>query len=151
MHPGNDEMSAILSLLVETLIYGLVIVVFVTLLILSSVAFFSADYPVRTDIYDTSVREFVGENVWEWCHSDLLRDDTDFHWYENRAFVHRMSFPEYFTRRAESMLDVCFLVFPTIVVILILVPTLGFLYNHEYFLEHVSTAMSIDVVGHQWY
>jgi heme/copper-type cytochrome/quinol oxidase subunit 2 len=28
---------------------------------------------------------------------------------------------------------------------------LGFLYNNEFNLEHVSTAMSIDVVGHQWY
>jgi len=37
------------------------------------------------------------------------------------------------------------------VVILILIPTLGFLYNNEYNVEHVSTAMSIDVVGHQWY
>lgn len=28
---------------------------------------------------------------------------------------------------------------------------MGFLYNTEFFLEHVNTAMSIDVIGHQWY
>ena len=61
--PGNDVMSAILSLLVETLIYGLVIILFVTLLILSSIAFFSADCPVKTDIYETNLREYNGLNV----------------------------------------------------------------------------------------
>jgi hypothetical protein len=79
----------------------------------------------------------------------LFIDDTAFQWLESRPVVHRASFPEYFTKRAESLLDICFLVFPTIVVILILVPTLGFLYNNEFFAEHVSTAMSIDVIGHQ--
>lgn len=149
MTPGNDVMSAILSLLVETLIYGLVIILFVTLLLSTSVSFFSADCPVRTDIYDTKLREY--DNLTFTFHSDLDLDDTVFHWWNNRPVIHKMSFPEYFTKRAESMLDICFLVFPTIVVLFILLPTLGFLYNHEFFTEHISTAMSIDVIGHQWY
>jgi len=55
MTPGNDVMSAILSLLVETLIYGLVILLFVTLLLFTSVSLFRADCPVLTDIYETRV------------------------------------------------------------------------------------------------
>jgi hypothetical protein len=78
MTPGNDVMSAILSLLVETLIYGLVIILFVTLLLSTSVSFFSADCPVRTDIYDTKLREY--DNLTFTFHSDLDLDDTVFHW-----------------------------------------------------------------------
>lgn len=63
----------------------------------------------------------------------------------------RMAMPQYFTRRMESFLDVCFLVLPTLIVILILLPTLGFLYSHEFMFTHTVTSMSIDVIGHQWY
>jgi fumarate reductase subunit C len=58
-------------------------------------------------------------------------------------------FPTYFTRRSESFLDVCFLALPTLVVIQILVPTLGFLYSTECYWEHASSALSIDIIGHQ--
>jgi len=146
MTPGNDVMSAILSLLVETLIYGLVIILFVTLLLFTSVSLFSADSPVLTDIYNT--REYLRKH--EFAPGEY-KDEIALDWLHDLEPECRNSFPEYFTKRAESMLDICFLVFPTIVVILILVPTLGFLYNYELFTEHVSTAMSIDVIGHQWY
>jgi hypothetical protein len=75
--PGNDVMSAILSLLVETLIYGLVIILFVTLLLIASVSFFSADRPVRTDIYDTIFSDY--EHIQYMNNMDLNFDDT-FHW-----------------------------------------------------------------------
>jgi hypothetical protein len=71
--------------------------------------------------------------------SDLERFYVDF------------SFPTFFTRRMESFLDACFLISPTIIIIQILVPTLGFLYSTECYLEHASSAFSLDVTGHQWY
>ena len=136
--PGNDVMSAILSLMIETVIYGLVIIIFVTMLLCSCVTFFSADCAAKTEEYDTyiDIDNYVKKDDSE----QLLADVST-----------RRRFPTYFTKRAESMLDICFLVFPTLAVMWILVPTLGFLYNTEFFLEHVNTAMSIDVIGHQWY
>jgi hypothetical protein len=137
--PGNDVMSAILSLMVETISYGIVIILFVTLLLFASVALFSSYCPVRTEIYDTMLPESGSEDesVLEWLHGSETHN--------------KVSFPTYFTKRAESILDICFLVFPTIAVLWILLPTLGFLYNTEFYLEHVNTAMAIDVIGHQWY
>lgn len=136
--PGNDVMSAILSLLIETLIYGFVIITFVTMLLCACVTFFSADCAAKTEEYDAYIDHYAKNDA-----SDLeqLWDGVST----------RRRFPSYFTKRAESILDICFLVFPTLAVMWILVPTLGFLYNTEFFLEHVNTAMSIDVIGHQWY
>jgi len=149
MAPGNDVMSAILSLFLEALKYGLVIILFVTLILLSSIAFFSTDCPVRTDKYSIKLMEYFKINVWYAFHSYLYIDETAFQWLESRPFAHRTVFPEYFTKRAESMLDICFLVLPTIVVVFMLIPTIGFLYNNEFFVEHANTSMSIDVIGHQ--
>jgi hypothetical protein len=153
LNPGNDVMCSILSLLVETLIYGFVILLVVTLLLWVTISLFCVDNPVFNEKFMKSdVKSvFRGTNVLNIFHSKVRAHYSKYHWYENRPSIHRVSFPEYFSKRAESLLDICFLVFTTIVVIFILVPTLGFLYNNEFNLEHVSTAMSIDVVGHQWY
>lgn len=53
-----------------------------------------------------------------------------------------------FEKSIESTLDVLFVIFPTILIIFILVPSLGIIYNTEFTPE---TAFSIKVVGHQWY
>lgn len=62
---------------------------------------------------------------------------------------HRM-FPTHFSKRSESLLDIFFLVFPTVVVILFLVPALSFLYNNKYE-GPLDTFLSIDIIGNQWY
>jgi heme/copper-type cytochrome/quinol oxidase subunit 2 len=59
-------------------------------------------------------------------------------------------YPSYFSRRAESFLDICFLLFPTTVVVCLLIPTLGFLYGVDS-RPCEALFMSIDVIGHQWY
>lgn len=71
--------------------------------------------------------------------------------YQDSSARKHSGFPRYFSRREESFLDICFLILPTIVIVLILVPTLGFLYSNECLYNHTTTAFSIDVVGHQWY
>ena len=157
LNPGNDVMCSILSLLIETLIYGFVILLVVTLLLWVTLSMFCIDNPSDTEEIGSNFL-FTSYHESDWS-GDVLKDNklTDvkaisrFYFFEGRPFSHRAPFPEYFSKRAESLLDICFLVFPTVVVIFILVPTLGFLYNNEFNLEHVSTAMSIDVVGHQWY
>lgn len=57
-------------------------------------------------------------------------------------------YPRHFERSVESTLDVIFVVFPTIIIIYLLVPSLGLIYNNE--LE-VGTLFGIDIIGHQWY
>jgi heme/copper-type cytochrome/quinol oxidase subunit 2 len=57
-------------------------------------------------------------------------------------------YPRHFEKTVESTLDVIFVIFPTIIIIYILIPSLGFIFNNE---TAVETAFDIDIIGHQWY
>lgn len=57
-------------------------------------------------------------------------------------------FPRHFEKTVESTLDVLFVIFPTILIIYLLIPSLGFIFNNEITVE---TMFEIDVIGHQWY
>jgi len=57
-------------------------------------------------------------------------------------------YPRHFEKSIESTLDVLFVVFPTLIIIYILVPSLGFIFNNETIVE---TVFDLDIVGHQWY
>jgi len=54
-----------------------------------------------------------------------------------------------FSKRMESFLDLFFLLLPTFIVIIILVPSLGFLYMNEYAVDLFESTMTVDVIGHQ--
>jgi heme/copper-type cytochrome/quinol oxidase subunit 2 len=57
-------------------------------------------------------------------------------------------FPRHFEKSIESTLDVLFVIFPTVIIIYLLIPSLGFIFNNE---TVVETVFDLDVVGHQWY
>ena len=71
--------------------------------------------------------------------------------FETEAYFDFHNVPVYFTSEEESFLDSLFLIMPTIMVLFILIPTLGFLYNTDLDIEQLSPAFGIDVIGHQWY
>ena len=56
-----------------------------------------------------------------------------------------------FGSRTESMLDLSFLMFPTVVVLYMLVPSLGFLYAAEEITSEQDPLFSVFIIGHQWY
>lgn len=69
---------------------------------------------------------------------------------ESTQFVHsNVSFG--IGHNVESFLDFFFLVIPTAIIIYILIPSLGLLYNKEFLLDYATYSFVIDVVGHQWY
>lgn len=55
----------------------------------------------------------------------------------------------HFTREQELMLDMVFLLFPTLSILYILVPTLGFIFNNDF--SSIDTYLDVNVIGHQWY
>lgn len=151
--PGNDSICGILSLFIETLIYGFIVVFVVVFLLIVTLSFFSMDYPGKTEEYPfirhrslrTEKLRLQYKLQFNYTNEPETVDSLD-----QKPVVYR-TFPEYFSTKEESLLDVIFLTFPTLVVIFILIPTLGFLYSAEYALEHLHTSMSINVIGHQWY
>jgi heme/copper-type cytochrome/quinol oxidase subunit 2 len=56
--------------------------------------------------------------------------------------------PRHFEKTIESTLDVLFVIFPTGIIVYLLIPSLGFIFNNEIVVE---TIFDLDVVGHQWY
>lgn len=136
--PGNYTMSAILALMLETYMYGL----FIILLVTYAIAYICDRFIVDSLVLNTCNYKFNR------YYPKKLRDRYGFF---SPYYFRSYNFPSYFSKRCESLLDICFLVFPTVIVVLILVPTLGFLYNSEFHFDNVSTALWIDVIGHQWY
>jgi cytochrome c oxidase subunit 2 len=57
-------------------------------------------------------------------------------------------YPHHFEKTVESTLDVLFVVFPTAIVIYMLVPSLGFIFSGEL---DATMAFDITVTAHQWY
>jgi hypothetical protein len=51
--------------------------------------------------------------------------------------------------KLEASLDGVFLLFPTALVLYMVVPTLGFLYNKDLNLDSLLTDFAIDITGHQ--
>jgi cytochrome c oxidase subunit 2 len=62
----------------------------------------------------------------------------------------KKKFPSQFTAEMESFIDIFFLLFPTAVILFILIPSLGFLYTEEMNSDS-NFSMTITVTGHQWY
>lgn len=60
-------------------------------------------------------------------------------------------YPFHFSPEMEAFLDVFFLLFPSSVILYILMPTLGFLYNGDLLNEASHIAFSVSIIGHQWY
>lgn len=51
----------------------------------------------------------------------------------------------------ENFLDIFFIIFPTVIILYILIPSVGFLYNSEYIIETTNYTFTLNVVAHQWY
>ena len=63
----------------------------------------------------------------------------------------KKNMPYHYTSEMESFLDIFFLLFPTFVVLYILLPTLGFLFNMELSADNAGYTTQLSVTGHQWY
>jgi hypothetical protein len=106
--------------------FNLCIIYLITLLIWSTVCFFCVDYPFISEEHQESDYKqplFYGwsdPNVYDLFFIRVLGINSGIHWHDTRPYLQRVGFPHYFSKRAESLLDICFLVFPTIVVIFFL-------------------------------
>lgn len=67
-------------------------------------------------------------------------------------FNHEVNkFPIHFDKKTESTLDILFVVFPTAIIIYLVIPAVGYIYNTAYNFNNLETLFSVFVIGHQWY
>lgn len=59
--------------------------------------------------------------------------------------------PKSFTKESESLLDVFFLLIPTLIIVYLLVHTVGFVYSNDMNNDKLSTSFDLDVIASQWY
>jgi len=174
--PGNDIMSAIASLIKKVVCYGAFIFLFILFLLCYIIEHFTRRDVIVYDLfaYDSLVSPaprdaveyyaighvLIWLNHWWYhfsryiflpivCMEYLIKD------IEYVAHIEKWQtqvYPQYFSKEQESLLDICFLLLPTCLVVIMLIPTLGFLYNLNLFEQTALNALcSIDIVGHQWY
>lgn len=60
-------------------------------------------------------------------------------------------YPSYFTRWQESMIDACVVLVPLIVILYLVVPTVGYVLHTDRLMQYISSNISLEIVGHQWY
>jgi heme/copper-type cytochrome/quinol oxidase subunit 2 len=56
--------------------------------------------------------------------------------------------PRHFEKTVESTLDVLFVIFPTAIIIYLVIPSLGFIFTNE---TEIESVFNLDIIGHQWY
>jgi len=137
--PGNDVMSAIASLFIEVLSYGALIFFFIVFLLCHVIDRFTfIGYSASSDSLSFQ-NTFIGS-----LPTFLVRMICIERYRE-------VAYPVYFSKRQESVLDAAFLVIPTILVAIMLVPALGFLYTSDFHFAQAQNAsfISIDIIGHQ--
>lgn len=61
------------------------------------------------------------------------------------------AFPIHFTPEEEHFIDMFVILIPTLIVLQIIVPTLGYLYNEEFFYYDTYVSFDVNVIGNQWF
>jgi len=59
------------------------------------------------------------------------------------------AFPIHFTPEEEHFIDMFVILIPTLIVLQIIVPTLGYLYNEEFFYYDTYVSFDVNVIGNQ--
>jgi heme/copper-type cytochrome/quinol oxidase subunit 2 len=60
-------------------------------------------------------------------------------------------FPVHFTTEEEHFIDMFVILIPTVIVLQIIVPTLGYLYNEEMLYYDTYISFDINIIGNQWF
>ena len=60
-------------------------------------------------------------------------------------------YPSHFTPEEEHFIDIFVICIPTLIVLQIIVPTLGYLYNEEMLYYDTYVSFDVNVIGNQWF
>lgn len=68
-----------------------------------------------------------------------------------RFSADKNAYPSYFSRWQESMIDAAVVLIPCIVILYLVIPTVGYVLHTDRLLQYLTSNISIEIVGHQWY
>lgn len=152
--PANETMFSLITVYTETLGVCLLVLFVVSILLA-----YILDHFVVREFWFTE--EKVSPQVWNtWDESifdsKYMLDGTIS---EEDSSLKRILYgspsvfrnPKSFTKESESLLDVFFLLIPTLIIVYLLVHTVGFVYSNDMNNDKLSTSFDLDVIASQWY
>lgn len=102
---------------------------------------------VHSSILDSDVNELITDSYLE--DGYVILDDYSSELYFEAYLSLHNNVSLGIGHNVESFLDFFFLVVPTAIIIYILIPSLGLLYNKEFTIDYSLFSFVIDIVGHQ--
>lgn len=163
--PANETMFSLIAIYTETLGVCLLVLFVVSILLAYILDNFVAKELIWTHHSDTDFHFWW--NTWEEEVIDAAflqkkrRDSVDeFHNDFHSELLDELDttmnskvfrYPHVFTKEAESLLDVFFLIIPTLIIIYLLMHTVGFVYSNDINHEKLTTSFDLDIIASQWY
>lgn len=121
--PASEKMTSLVILYLEVSYTILFIFLVVSFVLLETILVYSSDD------FKNSYNKIEGE--------------------ENSAFFH--PYPIHFTPEEEHFIDMFVIFIPTWIVIQLILPTLGYLYNEEFLYYDTYVSFDVNVIGNQWF
>lgn len=123
--PASERMNSLVILYLE--------VSYITLLIFFIVSFI---------LLETLIVHSCSE--WNRTFSKMIDEESD----SINAFH---TSPVHFTPEEEHFIDIFVICIPTLIILQIIVPTLGYLYNEEMLYYDTYISFDVNVIGNQWF
>jgi len=122
--PASEKMNSLVILYLE--------VSYITMLIFFIVSFI---------LLETLIVHSSSE--WNRVFSNMINEDAN-----SNAFN---VYPVHFTPEEEHFIDIFVICIPTLIILQIIVPTLGYLYNEEMLYYDTYISFDVNVIGNQWF
>lgn len=128
--PASEKMNALVILYLEVSYTVLFIFYIVSAVLLETLILFSSEDHKLSDS-----KMYTDDEI------DLNKEEIPFF----------NTYPIHFTPEEEHLIDIFVIIIPTIIVLQIIVPTLGYLYNEEMLYYDSSISFDVNIIGCQWY
>ena len=123
--PASEKMNALVILYLEVSYITLFIFFVVSFVLLETILVYSSD---------------------EWNKRYLNKLNSD-----SEKFLAFNGYAIHFTPEEEHLIDIFVICIPTLIILQIIVPTLGYLYNEEMLYYDSSVSFDVNVIGNQWF
>lgn len=142
--PENTTLYNIILLYTEILFIGIIIL----LIILETISTILLNFQTINENFLIEVYKIESYSMFFFYKNTTVYNNFDF-FLENSSRINYQPFNFYSS--SEEFFDFFFTLFPTIIILMILFPALGYLYTEEFFLDNLMYDINLNVIGSQWY
>lgn len=127
--PASEKMTSLIILYLEVSYTILFVFLIVSFVLLETIIVYSSNEAKH-------YKNVSNINGWESYFSNVIGGSF---------------YPVHFTPEEEHFIDMFVIIIPTLIVLQIILPTLGYLYNEEFLYYDTYVSFDINVIGNQWF